>query len=310
MGRREPAGPWRGGQEGTRLLTGLFAPPDATQAAKRLRVGLAYGNVADLPAFSTGPRGDAAAIHRAIAAAGYEALQGGDPALCRDHGLAYIAIGVIPTVADAEPFATQAKTAGALGATCIAGYGYESDAEMDALAGEILRVSRDYGLPIYIETHRASITQDAWRTVQLARRLPEVRFNGDFSHWFTGQEMPYGDFAARLTFLAPVFVRTRFLHGRIGDRCSMQVDIGDGTRHPSIPAFRAFWTEAMRGFLAAPDAGPDLWFCPELLGTEYLYARAFPAADGTLREESDRWTQARVLATLARECFAEARTSA
>jgi hypothetical protein len=42
-------------------------------------------------------------------------------------------------------------------------------------------------MPVYIETHRASIMQDAWRTTELIRRIPQVRFNGDFSHWLRGR---------------------------------------------------------------------------------------------------------------------------
>jgi hypothetical protein len=37
-------------------------------------------------------------------------------------------------------------------------------------------------LSIYVETHRATATQDVRRTVDLVSRISEVRFNGDFSH--------------------------------------------------------------------------------------------------------------------------------
>jgi hypothetical protein len=273
---------------------------------KRLRIGLNYGNVADLPKFSSGPRGSADQIHRAIAAAGYEAVQGGNSDLCCAHGLEFIGLGIISTPADAEPFAAQAKNLGASVATCIVGYGYESNEEMDALCAEIFRVAQGYDLTIYIETHRGSITQDAWRTVQLVHRMPEIRFNGDFSHWFTGQEMAYGDFGLRLKHLEPVLRRVRFLHGRIGDRCCLQVDIGDGREHSSIAYFRQFWITAMHHFLESKEPEQDFWFCPELLGMEFAYARTFPSPEGVLREESDRWAQAHIITALAKECFAEA----
>ena len=38
----------------------------------------------------------------------------------------------------------------------------------------------------HIETHRATICQGMWRTVQFVKRFPELRFNGDFSHWYAG----------------------------------------------------------------------------------------------------------------------------
>jgi hypothetical protein len=273
---------------------------------KRLRIGMTYGSAKDLPPRSTGPRATADAIHFATSQAGYDAMQGGDAQLCRAHGLQLLGSGVVPAVADAEAFVAHWKQQGAVSATCIAGYGFESDAEMDALAWEIIELSNNYQLPIYIETHRASITQDAWRTVQLAHRVPQVRFTGDFSHWFTGQEMLYGDFTARLNRLTSVFERVRFLHGRIGSRCCMQVNIGENLQHESVQYFRNFWILAMRGFLNADDSGRDLWFCPELLGPEYQYAHVYPSAHGQPEEDGDRWLQAKLLVRLAKECFEEA----
>lgn len=61
--------------------------------------------------------------------------------------------------------------------------------EVAALVDAILAASSRHNLPIFLETHRATITQDIWRTVQITKRFPEVWFNGDFSHYHCGQEM-------------------------------------------------------------------------------------------------------------------------
>ena len=50
---------------------------------------------------------------------------------------------------------------------------------------------------------------------ELTKRFPEIRFNADFSHYYCGQEMVYGDFEAKLDFMAPIFERVGFIHGRI-----------------------------------------------------------------------------------------------
>ena len=267
---------------------------------------MTYDGVKDLPPHSKGFRKTQDAIYSETSSAGYEAIQGGDPQFCCAHGLELLGCGIIPTPSDAEPFVAHWKKQGAILATCIAGYGFESDVEMDKLVHMIGEASISHELPVYIETHRASITQDAWRTAKLIDRVPNVRFNGDFSHWFTGQEMLYGDFTNRLDRLTPVFERVRFLHGRIGSRCCMQVNIEEDLQHESIPHFKKFWTRAMLGFLNAPDSGRDLWFCPELLGTEYRYAHVYPTAHGHPMEDGDRWVQARILVRLAKECFQEA----
>ena len=64
--------------------------------------------------------------------------------------------------------------------------------------------------------------------MQFLKRFPELEFNGDFSHWYTGTEMVYGGFENKMEFFRPVLGRIGFLHGRIGNPGCMQVDIGDG----------------------------------------------------------------------------------
>lgn len=68
----------------------------------------------------------------------------------------------------------------------------EDDDEAARLIDAVLNASVRYDVPLYVETHRATIFQDLWRAVQFVARFPELRFNGDFSHWYTGLEMVYG----------------------------------------------------------------------------------------------------------------------
>jgi hypothetical protein len=262
-----------------------------------------------LPDFSNGPRGDAADLHRAVSAAGYEGLQGGDAGLCSQFGLTLLGSGLLRHPDQANALASGWKKRGAAVLTCIAGFGMESDAELDAYAAAICQASEDHQMSVLLETHRASITQDAWRTVQLSQRFPKLRFNLDLSHWFTGQEMPYGDLDTRLAFLEPVIAKTSFLHGRVGDRCCMQVPIAE-VSDIALSTFRRVWTKVMSDFFSSRSrAETELWFCPELLGPTYDYARQFRNEDGELQEETDRWQEAQVLVEIAKQCFDEVSTS-
>ena len=299
MGWRESSGTRQRREAGPHLLS------SRTLQQKRLRIGINYGNVYDLPGFSTGPHGDGSVLHHAVAAANYEGLQGGDAELCSQFGLTLLGAGLLEHPDEADSLAVGWKDRGAAVVTCIAGFGMESDAEMDTYADAICRASEDHQISLLLETHRASITQDAWRTVHMARRFPELRFNLDLSHWFTGQEMPYGDLDARIAFLEPVIAKTLFLHGRIGDRCCMQVPL-DQVSEGSLSTFRRVWTQVMRNFLLSQDEAAELWFCPELLGPTYNYARQFRDGRGELREETDRWQEARALVEIALECFEQA----
>jgi len=276
-----------------------------------LRLDLNIGTTWRLPEWSTGPRGDAQGVLEAAREAGYRGVQGGDPKRCRDLGLVPITFDVRRVPGGLAERARRWADRGYACSTLLLGTGMEGDDAAARLVEEVLEASATAGIPIYVETHRATVTQDLWRTLQLVRRFPELRFNGDFSHWHTGHDMPSGDFEAKLDLLSPVFERVRYLHGRIGTAGCIQVDVGDGRPddEPPVAHFRAFWTRAFAGFLATAHddtigaPGHEIGFAPELLPSEFGYARLVPGPDGKPREEGDRWAQALVLTRIAAECF-------
>ena len=185
------------------------------------------------------------------------------------------------------------------------GWGTEDDDDAAALIGAVLEASAKYSVPLYPETHRATIFQDPWRTVQFLKQFPSLEFNGDFSHWYTGTEMVYGGFENKLEFIRPVLERVGFIHGRIGNPGCMQVDIGDGNEDEA----------SVRGSLPrAVDRIVSRVFCAGgRARIESASRRSCWARNTTTRElfdgheESDRWEQSLVLVRIARECFAEAR---
>ena len=61
------------------------------------------------------------------------------------------------------------------------------------------------------------------------------------------------------------------------------------------------------GTLSHCDADrEEFWFCSELFGPEYDYARTFFDSTGLLREETDRFAEACKLVDMAKSCFAKA----
>ncbi len=285
------------------MSSGADAPP-------RLLVGLNLVTVMSLPAWSSAPKGGLAAILAGAKAAGYEAVQGRDPAAARAAGLVPTAIGRLDRPADAREQARRHKDAGDNALTLHVGDGFETDEAAAALVEAVVEASVAEALPIYVETHRATITQDMKRTLDLVARVPEVRFNGDFSHWYTGQEMTYGDLDAKLERLRPVTDRTRFLHGRVSSPGCIQVGVRDGTQDVHIDVFRRLWTRSFEGFLATARPGDVFGFYPELLPPSFHYARMVPGLDGEPREETDRWEEALALVEVARACWADALAAA
>src|SRR5262245_15579322 len=280
---------------------------DGTTRPPRLRLDINGSNVFGLPIYSSIPKGDSRTVLEAVKAAGFEGIQTGSKAgVAREVGLRVTGSGRINTPEEADLRAAEAKQLGCDCYTVHVGWGIEDDDQADGLVESVLRASEKHQVPIYIETHRATITDDIWRTIRLIRKFPEIRFNGDFSHWYAGHELVYGDIEAKWQFMQPVFDRVRFIHGRIASPGCIQVDIGDGTNQKYVDHFKEMWTRSFVGFLNSAKPGHYICFTPELLGPEAYYARMFKNAAGELVEEGDRWQQALVYAWLARECWDEA----
>lgn len=284
---------------------------DGSKSAPRLRIDLSGGNLLTLPPESRGPKGDLRAKLQAAKRAGFEGVQGVDPALCRELGLQVTGSARVNKPAEADTVARKNKDAGADLVTLHVGWGLEDDRTAGRVIDAIIAAGEKHQIPMLIETHRATITQDIFRTVQFAKRHPQVRFNGDFSHWYTGLEMVYGNLEEKLHFMQPVFDRVRFVHGRIGNPGSMQVDIGTATRggkqRPYVDHFREIWTRAFRGFLKSAKPGDFISFTPELLPSNIYYARLVKNTRGKFVEEGDRWQQALLYVNIAKECFAAAK---
>ena len=287
---------------------------DGSGAKPRLKVYLNMGTLVYLRGDSVWPKLQGAQAMEFLKEAGFEGVQDGEVAVAKAAKMGSIGSGRVDTLTDAAVLAEKMKRVGHQAATVHVGTGFEDDAQMDALVRSVVAASTQYDFPLYIETHRATITQDVWRTIQLTKRIPEVAFNGDFSHFYTGLELPYGDITAKFEMMQPIFERVKFMHGRIGSPGCIQVDVGDGSRTTPqvhgvsnfIDHFREMWTRAMAGFLKSAKAGDYLVFAPEILAPHIYYGRKFRGPDGVLVEESDRYAQALVYMRMARECFSEA----
>jgi hypothetical protein len=291
---------------------------DHTTDAPKMRVYLNLDNLIDLRADSSGPAIDAPDLDALLADDGFEGVQlTNDAPPPAGFRLPFCGSDRINTPPDADPIVAKHLARGDECLTVHAGWGIEDDAEVFRLVEAILKASQNHCLPVFIETHRATITQDMWRTVEITKKFPEVRFNGDFSHYYCGQEMVYGGLEMKLEFMAPIFERVGFMHGRIASPGGMQVPIDalSGTPRMAhgvsdyLAHFRKMWTLAMSGFLRNAGPGDVLIFAPELLAGTHYYARLFPDASGKLVEESDRYAEALLYRDLARECFLSAPAS-
>jgi hypothetical protein len=289
---------------------------DGSAEAPKLKVFMNLDTLVDLRADTTWSGHEGAQGFERLLEDGFEGVQlTPNASFPAGAEIPHCGLDRINTAAEGDAIAAKHADRGDLCITVHAGWGLEDDDEAFHIVEAILRASEKYKLAIFVETHRATLTQDIWRTVQITKRLPEIRFNGDFSHYYCGQELVYGDWNEKLEFLEPIFRRVGFLHGRIASSGCMQVPVNADLQERPLQAhgvanyldhFRQLWTRAMSGFLSQAQPGDVLIFAPELLAATYYYARKFPNAFGRMEEESDRYAQALLYKELAKACFAEA----
>lgn len=281
------------------------------KTAPRMLAGISFLTPADLPDWSAGPRGGTPEVYAAIKAAGYEAIQTLEPAAAHAAGLIPTGLArIFDDTAKMRETAVRYRDAGCDCTTVQLGTGFESDDEMARLAEALLEISQAENHPLYLETHRATMTQDIKRTLDLVGRFPELRFNGDFGHWYIGHELTYGDMDMKFEKMRPVFERTRFMHLRVSSNAFGQLTASDPAEERHLAYYKRMWTASFTGFLRS--AGPGDYFAvhPELLPARAFYPKMLPGPDGALREESDRWTESAFLIDVAHECFAAAEKSA
>jgi hypothetical protein len=280
-----------------------------------LKVYLNLDNLLDLPKDScmTGlsPKGQMNQLIKD----GFEGVQvthGNE--LSHELALAHCGLNRISKTEDVGPVFSLHKARGDECITLHVGWGIESDQEIDRLLLAIFSAQIEYDLPAFIETHRSTITQDMWRTVQICERHPNILFNCDLSHYYTGQEMVYGGLKRKLDFMQPIFERTAFFHGRIASSGCIQASIESTSERPRyavgepnfLEDFKEMWTRSMSGFKRNAPKGSILIFAPELLSPEYDYARNVPNEKGGLQEVSDRYKEALLYMDIAKSCFAKA----
>ncbi|MBD5780417.1 hypothetical protein IEN85_13030 [Pelagicoccus sp. NFK12] len=279
---------------------------DGSQQPPRIELFLNAGCLVDLPPHATAPSGELRSVYSKIKDIGFAGMQDGDFELAKDVGLQIAAGARVNSPEEIEPLVEKHLSQGQIATTLHCGWGMESDAEVDAYATTVLDIATRYRYPLFIETHRATITQDNWRTVELVKRFPELRFNGDFSHWYAGLEMVNGHWDEKIDFIRPVLERVRFLHGRIADPGSIQAPLSLDPDAGYIQHFREIWNICFQGFLAAAKQGDFLVFAPELLWPQIYYARMQRQPDGSVVESGDRWADVLVIKQIALQEFEKA----
>jgi hypothetical protein len=217
----------------------------------------------------------------------------------RDSGLM---VGVGFPAYDGQSFRPLAEQAKALGVSFLNAQVHDAfvaDATVVTRLETLYAECDAVGIPLFIETHRGTITQDLLRTIAYGSQVPRLRYTLDASHYVVAGEVTQPrstpHFAAAL---AEIIRRTASIHARVSNGEQVQVDIGDGTG-TLVETYRDWWMSAYRHWLAEALPGDFFPFVCELGPAPYAITapRGIAVPAGT--ELSDRFAQALVFKRIA-----------
>jgi hypothetical protein len=165
------------------------------------------------------------------------------------------------------------------------------------------------GMPLFIETHRGTVTQDLLRTIAYGRRVPRMRYTLDASHYVVAGEVTQPGLAPRFAeALSEIIKRSSSIHARVSNGEQVQVDIGYGTGALVAP-YLTWWMSAYQHWLAEATPGAFFPFVCELGPAPY----AITVPNGTSlpvgAELSDRFAQALVFKRIAEGIRADAESA-
>ncbi|MFD1953237.1 sugar phosphate isomerase/epimerase family protein [Paenibacillus thailandensis] len=277
---------------------------------KNLKVEMSWWEMNSL-AGTEGEAESAGERCRLIAEHGFDGINGFLPAeenaaewrrLLAHYGLSFSVNAYPASLADMDEFLKKAKsyegTIDYINAQVMQPF-LVGDEAVRLLAG-IDRLSREAGIPVFVETHRGTITQDLIRTVEYAQALPSLRLTIDYSHYVVAGELHTVTPQAE-EWLGKLLPHTASIHARVSNGEQVQIDPGFGEdSHPMLAHFARWWSAGMLSWRERSGHGTDaLPFVVELGPPPY----AITAGDG--REISDRWRQSLELQRLARRLWAE-----
>ncbi len=134
------------------------------------------------------------------------------------------------------------------------GNAFLSDEEAARLVREGYKIAYDAGVPMTLETHRGTVTENPYRAMRLAERVAELRLTGDLSHYGVGAEIGGEPAREVIRLLSPLLDRVDTLQARITNGEQVQLDVGTGNGDLA-QNWVELWAEVMRRMAQARPTG-------------------------------------------------------
>jgi len=159
--------------------------------------------------------------------------------------------------------------------------------------------ARNINMPLLFETHRDSLLNDLYFTLQLMDLVPEMRLCADLSHFVVDRELRSPLPERDQGYITSVLNRSDCFQGRIASREQVQIQINFPQHQEWVEMFKGWWTQGMRAWRKRNSDDATLVFLCELGPPPYAIT------DAEQRELSDRWEESLQIKAWVQEIWAK-----
>ena len=143
------------------------------------------------------------------------------------------------------------------------------------------------GVKILFETHRDSLLNDLYYTLQLIEEVPEMRLTADLSHFVVDREMWTPINSRDQKHIKTILNRSDCFQGRVASRGQIQIQIDFSQHKEWVSIFKGWWKYGLEEWKKRQTEEATVRFLCEL-GPPTSYA----ITDANQLELSDRWEEA------------------
>ena len=147
------------------------------------------------------------------------------------------------------------------------------------------------GVKILFETHRDSLLNYLYYSLQLIEEVPEMRLTADLSHFVVDREMWTPISETDQQYISTILDRSDCFQGRVASREQIQIQLSFPQHQVWVEIFKKSWSEGIKKWQERNSDNENLYFLCELGPPGYAIT------DADQLELSDRWEEALIIKT-------------
>jgi len=187
---------------------------------------------------------------------------------------------------DMKPLMNMAKDFNASLVNVISGVTPLVPIEAIPLVRRWMDEAAELEIKILFETHRDSLLNDLFFTIQLMDLVPEMRLCADLSHFVIDRELRLPLPKRDDLLMNRILGRSDCLQGRVANREQIQIQIDFPQHQEWVVQFKNWWKQGIKNWRNRNDENAELIFLCE------LGPRPYAMTDKNQEELSDRWEEA------------------